>query len=391
MFDLIIVGAGLAGSVLAREAANHQKRVLLIEKRNHIGGNAYDCYDENAILLHKYGPHIFHTQHQRVWNWMSEFTRWHLYEHKVLANIEGKHVPIPFNLNTLYQLFPLTLAQKLEITLLEQFTYGEKVPILRLMESGNELLRDLAAYIYKYVYYGYTTKQWGVSPEELDESVTSRVPVHISRDDRYFQDRYQGLPRQGYTKMFENILYHPKIHLVLQTDYKELLNIDHRLHKAILMGREFIGEIVFTGRIDEFFGYQYGELPYRSLRFEFESYHKSFYQEVSQVNYPNQYEFTRIAEYKHMNGPGELPFTTIAKEYPVEYDKDNIECNVPYYPIPQTQNHQLYQRYFQETDTYRNVHFIGRLAEYRYYNMDEIVLRALQLSDQLFRQGKRNI
>jgi UDP-galactopyranose mutase len=361
--DYLIVGAGFSGCVLAERIATQLgKRCLIVEKRDHIGGNAYDCYDGNGIMVHKYGPHIFHTNSKRVVDYLSQFTEWIPYFHRVVAEVEGKKVPVPFNLNSLYRLFPQKDAERLEGQLAKSFGYDQKIPILKLRESSSGELKSLADYIYGNIFYGYTLKQWECKPEELDPSVTARVPVYISRDDRYFQDTYQLMPRYGYAKMFERMLSNKNIHLTLQTDFKGVEN----------GGAEF-DKVIYTGPIDEFFGYIHGELPYRSLRFEFQNLNQEFFQEVGTVNYPNGNLYTRITEFKYLTGQ-EHGSTTVAYEYPERY---KVGENLPYYPIPKTENKVIFNKYEEEKKTLKNVIFCGRLADYIYYNMDQIVARAL--------------
>ncbi|MBB6281992.1 UDP-galactopyranose mutase [Geobacillus subterraneus] len=377
MFNYVIVGAGFAGAVIAERIATQlNEKVLVIDKRNHIGGNAYDYYDENGILVHKYGPHIFHTRSKEVWDYLSQFTEWHLYHHHVLGSLDGKKVPIPFNLNTLYELLPESLAKPLEEKLVNKFGYNVKVPILKLRQTDDRDLKFLADFVYDKVFLNYTTKQWGMKPEELDPTVTGRVPIYISRDNRYFQDPYQGIPKQGYTEIFRKLLSHSNIKIMLNTDYKEVIEIDFDKGNISLFGQAFKGTLIYTGKIDEFFNYEWGELPYRSLRFEFESIHKEFVQPVGTVNYPNEYEFTRITEFKHLTGQIH-PSTTIVKEYPQAYERNVRGKDIPYYPIPKKENLELYARYKERARQFPNVLFVGRLAEYRYYDMDAVVARAL--------------
>ncbi|MFP4369306.1 MAG: UDP-galactopyranose mutase [Candidatus Kapaibacterium sp.] len=364
-FDYLIVGSGYTGCVLAERISNLlDKKVLLVEKRNHIGGNSYDHYDEQGILVHKYGPHIFHTMSKKVWDYLSGFTAWKQYYHHVLAMIEGKKVPVPFNLNSIYNLFPPNYAGKLEDLLTGTYGYGIKIPILKLKETKNPELKFLADYIYKNVFYGYTLKQWGLKPEELDYTVTSRVPVYISRDDRYFQDPYQGIPANGYTAMFKKMISHKNIHLLLNTDYKDIIE-DIKFDKMI-----------YSGHIDYFFDEMFGRLPYRSLEFDFKTYNTEQYQQVAQVNYPNDHNYTRITEFKHFSGQ-QHPRTSVAYEYPVEYEKGK---NDPYYPVPNQENHDAFAKYRKEADKLEgSVYFTGRLADYKYYNMDQTVAVALML------------
>jgi UDP-galactopyranose mutase len=363
--DWLIIGAGFSGCVLAERIASQLgQRVLIMDKRDHIGGNAYDYYNEHGILVHKYGPHIFHTKSKRVWDYLSQFTEWRPYFHHVLGVVEGQKVPIPFNLNSLYALFPPKYAEKLEEKLLENFGFGVKVPILKLKESANGELEFLANYIYDNVFVRYTAKQWELKPEELDKGVTGRVPVYISRDNRYFQDPYQAMPKYGYTEMFRKMLAHPNIKVLLNADYREVIN-DIKFNR-----------MVYTGPVDTFFDYMYGELPYRSLRFAFETLDQEHYQEVGTVNYPNEYDITRITEQKYLSGQTS-PKTTLVKEYPQAYVPG---LNDPYYPVPREENRARYELYLKEANKLNgSVIFAGRLAEYKYYDMDQAALRALSL------------
>jgi len=361
-FDFLIVGCGYAGSVLAERIASQlNKKVLIVEKRDHIGGNAFDYYDENGVLVHKYGPHIFHTNFKEVWDYLSIFTEWRYYFHRVLAVVDGKKIPIPFNFNSMHMCFPGKLARKFEEKLIEKYGFNKKVAILDLIDSNDKDLKFLAEYIYEKIFLNYNIKQWGLRPEELDKSVTARVPIFIGLDNRYFQDTYQGVPKNGYTEMFKKMLNHKNIHILLKTDYKEIIDIVK------------FNKLIYTGPIDYFFDYIYGKLPYRSLKFKFKSINEKFYQEVAQVNFPNEYEFTRITEYKHITGQENF-FSTIAIEFPEEYI---IGKNEPYYPIPKLENNKIYNMYRAESNKYKSILFLGRLSDYKYYNMDQIVARAL--------------
>lgn len=369
------MGAGLAGSVMAERIANFlDKKVLIIEKRNHIAGNCYDYYNKNGILVHKYGPHIFHTELEHVWRYLSKFTEWRHYQHKVLGFINGKYVPIPFNLNSLYESFANDDAQRIEAKLIDKFGQGVEVPILELKKSEDRDLRFLADYVYMNVFLNYTKKQWGMTPEEIDPSVTARVPLIISRNDHYFKDHYQGLPAEGYTKMFESMLSDHKIDTKLNRDYKEILKFKEG--HIELFGEKFQGTLIFTGEIDYFFDYEFGKLPYRSLHFEMENRDQEFFQEVATVNYPNDYEFTRITEFKHLTGQNH-PKTTFAREYPRDYHLGRDE--IPYYPIPKTDFVETYRKYQRKAEEFDNLIFVGRLAEYQYFNMDRVVDRALNI------------
>ena len=361
--DWLIVGAGFTGLVLAERIASQlDKTVLVVEQRDHIGGNAYDHYDDNGILVHRYGPHLFHTNSEKVWRYLSQFTEWHPYEHRVLAQVDGKKVPVPFNLNSLYAVFAPGHASKLEELLRKHYGFGSKVPILKLRREASGELHSLAEYIYEKIFYGYNLKQWGLTPEELGPGVTGRVPVNVSRDNRYFQDRFQAIPKHGYTRMLQRMANHPNIKILINTAYREIA------------GEVKFDGMIYTGLIDEFFDYVFGELPYRSLRFEFEYHAVAKYQEVAQVNYPDEQPYTRISEYKHITGQ-RAHGTTVSIEYPLAYRR---EQNLPYYPVPREENRKRYNLYLSEAESLdQRVVFAGRLADYKYYNMDQAVARAL--------------
>lgn len=373
--DWLIVGAGFTGAVLAERIASQlNERVLIMERRDHIGGNAYDYCDEHGVLVQRYGAHIFHTNSRKIWDYLSQFTSWRSYSHRVRAVVDGHTIPVPFNLNSLETLFPRAMAERLERKLIESYGFGASVPIFKMLDGSDVELKELARYIYRNVFEGYTFKQWGLKPDELDKSVTGRVPVFVSRDDRYFQDSYQGMPRLGYTEMFHRLLAHPNIQILLKTDYSRALD-----------GIRF-DRLVFTGPIDEYFNSLHGALPYRSLRFEFRHEPRAEFQEVAVVNYPNEHLFTRIVEFKHFSGQT-LPGSTIASEYPEPYLRG---VNEPYYPIPREENRARYALYSQEANRLDgNVLFAGRLADYKYYNMDQAVGRALKLFDEIA-MGKKN-
>lgn len=376
MIDYIIVGAGLAGVVMAERIANKlDKKVLIIEKRNHIGGNCFDFKDENNILIHKYGPHLFHTNNKKVIDYLSKFTSWDIYNHEVLCFIDGKKVSIPFNFNTLYEVFPESKAKVLENKLLENFEYNSKIPILELKKSQDKDLSFLADYIYDKIFVNYTAKQWGMKPEDLDSAVTARVPVFIGRDNRYFNDTYQMLPQDGYTKMIEKMLSHKNIKIMTNTDFHEVCSLKEK--DFYLFDSKFEGKVIYTGQIDELFKYKFGELPYRSVDMKFETKEKEFYQEKATVNYPNDYDFTRITEFKHIH-PTKSDKTTILKEYPQKY---KIGVNTPYYPIFTQENQDSYAQYLKYSKEFKMLVLVGRLAEYKYYDMDDIVERALNVYD----------
>ena len=360
MFDYLIVGAGFAGSVLAERLASQDgAKVLVVERRPHIAGNAYDHYDDAGILVHKYGPHIFHCNAREIYDYLSRFTAWRPYQHRVLASVDGKLVPIPINLDTVNALYGLNLTS-FEF---EEWLASVAEPRERILTGEDAVVSKVGRDLYKKFFRGYTRKQWGLDPSELDASVTARIPTRTNRDDRYFTDTYQVMPLYGYTRMFERMLDHPNIKVMLNTDYREVA--------AYLPYRE----MVYTGPVDAYFDYAYGKLPYRSLEFRFETHDTPQYQPVGTVNYPNEYEYTRITEFKHLTGQ-EHPRTTVVYEVPrAEGD--------PYYPVPRPENNERYRAYQRLAETTPGVHFVGRLATYKYYNMDQVVAQALTLYNRL--------
>ena len=356
VFDYLVVGAGLAGATLAeRLATQHGKKVLIIDKRNHIGGNTYDYYNNDGIMIHKYGPHIFHTNSKEVFDYLGKFTAWRPYEHRVLASVDGLKVPIPINLNTINQLYNLNLNSS-EV---EAFLESKAEPVKNINTSEDVVVSKVGRELYEKFFKGYTKKQWDLDPSELDASVTSRIPVRSNRDNRYFTDTFQAMPLHGYTKMFETMLNHPNIKVMLNTDYKEI--IDAFSFK----------KLIYTGPIDYYFDYCYGKLPYRSLSFKFETHDKEEFQSTGTINYPNEQAYTRITEFKYLTGQKHHK-TSVVLEFPTDEGD-------PYYPIPRAENAALYKRYqilaLQMKDTY----FVGRLATYKYYNMDQVVAQALTM------------
>ncbi len=369
----IIVGSGFSGSTMARLIAEKlDEKVVVVDKKDHIAGNSYDYRDENGIMIHKYGSHIFHTNNEKVWTFLKQFTDFNTYMHEVVGILDGIEAQIPFNFTTLYQVFPETLAKRLEEKLLKKFEYNKKVPILEFQKQDDEDLKFLAEYVYEKIFLNYTTKQWGVSPKDVDGAVTARVPVYLSKDNRYFQDKYQGIPLEGYTKVVEKMLDHPNIEVVLNKDFAEFKKENSDLVKN--------ARIFYTGSIDEFFDYKYGKLPYRSVNFKFETHNREFYQTHACINYPNNYDFTRIHEYKHyLNDKSEK--TVIAKEYSEFFE---LGKNERYYPIASEENAKLYQKYLDEAKNLKDVYFFGRLGDYKYYNMDLAVARAIELFEEVF-------
>lgn len=386
-YDFIIVGAGFAGTILAeRLASQNGKRVLLIEQRDHIAGNMYDYYDVNGVLVHKYGPHLFRTNSPRVLSYISQFTDWHPYQHRVLANVQDQLIPVPFNLTSIERLLPDS-AEQLKAMLITEFGMDVKVPVSVLRNHADARIREFGEFVFENVYLNYTTKQWGDKPENLDfETITARVPVHISYDDRYFQEQHQALPKEGYTKMFERMLGNPLIEVRLGVKAKDVLSFDESTSKVLYIGAPFDGGLIYTGPIDELFNFKFGELPYRSLRFDLESHDMDLYQPCATVNYPNTELYTRITEYKHLmaNSPAK---TTIMKEYPQAYDRNIPAQSIPYYPIPKDSNAALYDKYLELTRQFPQLMLVGRLAEYRYYDMNNIIERALDVYEREFKGG----
>ena len=369
MFDYLIVGAGFAGSVLAeRLATQANKKVLIIDKRDHIGGNAYDYYNTDGILIHKYGPHIFHTNSKEVFEYLGQFTPWRPYEHKVLASVDGQLVPIPINLNTINQLYGLNLNSS-EV---EDFFSSKAEKVAGVKTSEDVVVSKVGRELYEKFFRGYTRKMWDLDPSELDASVTARVPTRTNRDNRYFTDTYQAMPLHGYTHMFQSMLSHRNIKIMLNADYKEIIDIIpyHNL--------------IFTGPVDEYFNYCYGKLPYRSLEFKFETVDKEVFQPTGTVNYPNEQLYTRITDFKYLTGQKHAK-TSVVYEFPkAEGDQ--------YYPVPRPENAELYKKYQQLAASMTNTYFVGRLATYKYYNMDQVVAQALTTFKKIMQgQSEKNI
>ena len=383
-FDVLIAGAGYAGAVCARSLAEGGKRVLVLERRSHVGGNAYDCPDEAGVLIHQYGPHIFHTNDSRVFAWLSRFTQWRDYQHRVVADIPDEkggrmRYPVPFNLTSLETAFGPEEGKRLGDKLIAAYGAEKKVTSLELRQNPDPEISALADYVYEHVFVHYTMKQWGQKPEDIDPNTTARVPVFLSRDDRYFQDACQGMPLEGYTPMFQKMLDYPNIKVELGADALERLDLSGDVLKVD--GVPFEGEVIYTGQADELFRFQYGPLPYRTLDFRFETLEKDDFQGYGTVNYTVDQDYTRITEFKHLTGqvlPGK---TTIVKEYSRAYG--GILGEIPYYAIINPENNALYGQYKALAGRFPNLHLLGRLAEYKYYNMDAIAGRALDLAEAL--------
>ena len=357
-YDYLVVGAGFAGSVIAeRLASQHGARILLIDRRPHIGGNAYDEPNEAGILYHKYGPHIFHTNSQQVVDYLSQFTEWRPYEHRVRAMVREKLVPIPINRTTLNELFELDLETDEDAA---QYLASRAEPVNEIRTSEDVVINAVGRELYELFFRGYTRKQWALDPSELDKLVTARIPTRTNTDDRYFTDTFQAMPLNGYTKMFEKMLDHPLIEKRTGVDFRDIKDrVD-----------EIADHVIYTGPIDEYFDYRFGKLPYRSLKFDHQTLEQEQFQDTGTVNYPSEdVPYTRISEYKHLTGQ-QAPVTTVTYEYPsAEGD--------PYYPIPRPENQELFKKYEALADETEGVTFVGRLATYRYYNMDQIVGQAL--------------
>jgi len=364
MYDFLIVGAGIAGITLAERLATQlNKKIVIVEKRDHIGGNCYDYYNEHGLIVHKYGPHIFHTNIKRVWDYLYQFTDWYHYQHKVLAYVDGQKVPFPVNLDTINYLFNKNISTE-ELKIFHERLIL-KTNVEEIKNAKDMAISRVGEELYEKFFKNYTKKQWDLLPEDLASEVTARIPLRLNRDPRYFNDRYQGIPKRGYTTMFKRMLDNPNIHVLLNADYKQIIN------------EIKFSKMIYTGSIDYFFEYIYGNLPYRSLRFELETLPFVEYQEVGTVNYPNDYDFTRITEFKHLTGQMH-PWTVIMREYP-------LADGEPYYPIPKEENQRIFSKYTSEAQKLKNVYFLGRLAEYKYFNMDVVVDRALDLVQKISR------
>ncbi len=385
-FDVLVVGAGYAGAVAARALADKGRKVRILERRDHVAGNAYDRLDQAGVLIHQYGPHIFHTNDKEVFDWLSRFTQWREYQHRVIANIPdgagGRMTyPVPFNLTSLETAFGAQEGGRLADKLIQTYGLEKKVTILELRENSDPEVSALADYVYEHVFVHYTMKQWGQRPEDIDPATTARVPVFLSRDDRYFQDAYQGMPLEGYTPMFQRMIAHPNIEAELGTDALKRLDVSG----AVLQvdGAAFDGPVIYTGQADELFGFRYGPLPYRTLDFRFETLHRDDFQGYGTVNYTVDQEYTRITEFKHLTGQDIPGTTTIVKEYSRAYS--GIFGEIPYYAVMNPANNAQYERYKTLADQFGTLHLLGRLAEYKYYNMDAIAARALELAETLAR------
>ena len=381
--DVLVVGAGFSGSVIAeRLASQHDLRIRILEKRPHLGGNCFDVTDDHGILIHRYGPHLFHTSSERVFEYLSEFTQWHDYRHEVFASVDGKLLPLPFNLNSVHLAFEPAKAARTERALLQEFGPEARVPILQLREHTNPDIRDLAEFVYEKVFVNYTAKQWACRPDQIAPEVTARVPVVVSRTNGYFNDPHQCMPRDGFTKLFERMLDHPNIAVEFGVDATAQLALDESSGTIWFRGEPFAGPVIYTGMIDELFEHRFGELPYRSLKFQFENHQREFYQSNSVINYPNDHDFTRITEFKHITGQ-QADSTTVVKEFPGVYQRSNLDYDVPYYPTLRDQSRAVYAKYCELVSRFPTLWLVGRLAQFRYLDMDDSVEQALLMFDEL--------
>lgn len=380
-YDLIVVGAGFAGLVTAERAAFSGRRVLLLERKMHIGGHCRDHLEAGGIRVHDHGPHIFHTGQREVWNYLSRFTQWYPYRHKVRALVDGQLIPLPFNLNSIDMCFNKPLAEEIRFSLTKSFPHQSGVPVLTLKASTNPALKALGNFVYEKVFLNYTRKQWGGRrPEELDASVSARVPVRLNRNDEYFTDNHQGIPAEGYANLFEALILSPRISLKTGVNAATEFSIEEQT--LLYRGEPCRVPVVYTGMVDELCGYLSGKLPYRSLTLEAETFYGRPYQGTAVVNYPNEETFTRITEYRHFMEHPPDGISVIHREYPETYRQDE---NDPYYIVPGVESEKTIKFYQREVAKVKNLHLLGRLGEYKYYNMDEVVNRALNLSKELFK------
>ncbi len=373
-YDYIICGAGLAGAVSARLLAEKGNKVLILERLSHIGGSVYDSTDEHGVLIHNYGPHIFHTNNKKVFDFLSRFTEWNGYSHKVEAKLPECNVPVPFNLKSIELVYGAEKTERLLSLVKEEFG-TDTVSVMSLVESKNVELSALGKFVYNNIFLYYTVKQWGKKPSEVDPQTTSRVPVRLSYDDRYFTDEYQGLPLVSYTSMVEKMLKHENITVELGVDALDRFSFSDG--KIYFNGKETDSKVVYTGETDRLFGFVYGHLPYRTLDFKFETHNVDSYQSAATVNYTVSEDFTRITEFKKLTLQKKDGVTTIMKEYPRRYEGKDGE--IPYYPVATPESSEMYGRYRTLAEEYSGLILVGRLAEYKYYNMDAVVARAMEL------------
>ncbi len=384
MFDFVVVGCGYAGAVSARIVAeNLNKKILILEKRSHIAGNMYDDYNEVGVLVHRYGPHISAMNDKRTYDFLSRFTDWVPYEHKVLAQIDDKKVPLPINLNSIKTLFP-EKYNELSNVLISEYGFGSSVPVLSMMKSNIEEIKNLADFLYRKVYLEYTIKMWDLDPKQIDASVTGRIPFRVSFDDRHFLHKYQVMPKNGFTKLFENMLDHPNIKIELGINAKDRISVDFNKNSIFYDGKKFDGKLIYTGSLDELCGYEYGRLPYRSLKFKFDNYNENYVQPCAVLNWPDKRPETRRTEMKRLTGQILPNVTTTITEYPGKYNENSLDFNEPYYPIIKKEYLDTYRKYVDKLENIKNFYYTGRLACYKYYNMEDAILSAMKFVDDNF-------
>lgn len=379
-YDYVVVGAGLAGGVLARNLAEKKnKKILIVDRRNHISGNIYDFDDEHGVKIQKYGPHVLHTNNDDVYKFITQFCETVEYRTKCEAVIDGISTPSPFNFKTIDQFYSSEDADRLKKRLLAYYDNRTAVTVVELLECDDPSIKEFAEFLFEKDYRPYTAKQWNLNPEEIDPSVLKRVPVVLSYGDTYFYDKYEFMPKEGFVSMYNNIISHPNIKIKLETEALEHITFDEEIVKY---DDEEIN-IIYTGAIDELFGYRFGVLPYRSLRFDFKSINADSFQNVAIVAYPQEIGYTRITEYTKMPFQSCDGWTNVAYEYPVIYDKNADEGNEPYYPVLTDESQKIYKQYLEYSRKYKNLILCGRLAEFKYYNMDQVILNALKLYENM--------
>lgn len=389
VMDMIIIGCGFAGSVIARKILDYNPniKIRMIEKRNHIAGNMYDEIDESGVLVHKYGPHIFHTNSKEVFEFVGKYTEYIDYKHEVVGNIDGINVPIPFNFTGIDKLFSINKSTEIKRHLRESYRDNERVSIKDLLASEDKLIKSLGEYIYEKVFVHYTAKQWGMPIEKIDTSVINRIPVVMGYESKHFTSKYQYMPKDGFTKIFEKMLDSPNIEIIKEVNAKDILKIDDKTKKVTIYGKEFTGPIVMTGALDELLDYRFGVLPYRSLDLVFEKYNMNYYQQKPVVNYPNTENFTRITEFKYLTGQILENHTTILKEYPLTYDPKSEKGNIPYYPVINEESYLKYKQYYNYFKQISKFYLCGRLAEYKYYDMNSVILQAFKVADMIIKEN----